>query len=199
MLDRLERLAERMARVTVWIGGTMLLAAAILVTVDVLGRKTGLVQIGGSDEIASYAFAVGTAWAFSYVLLQRGNVRIDAIYQHLPLWLRSVLDIISLAALAVFVAFLVWRAGVLVQTTVELGARSVTPMRTPLIVPQGLWLFGLVVFLFVILLTLLRTIVALAQRDLLAVQRVAGAAGVRDEIEGEIRSLAAEQNWSGRS
>lgn len=187
-----------MARVTVWIGGAMLLAAAILVTVDVLGRKTGLLNMGGSDEIASYAFAVGTAWAFSFVLLQRGNVRIDAVYQLLPLWLRSALDIVSLASLAIFVGFLVWRAGVLVQTTIELGARSVTPMRTPLIVPQGLWLFGLVVFLIVILLTLTRTVVALAQRDYLAVQRTAGAAGVQDEIEGEIRSLAGGPPASGR-
>lgn len=199
MLDKLDRFAERMALVTVWIGGSMLLAAAILVTIDVLGRKTGLVQIGGSDELASYAFGVGTAWAFSFVLLQRGNVRIDALYQLLPLSLRSVLDVVSLASLAVFVGFLVWRAGVLVQTTIELGARSVTPMRTPLIVPQGLWLFGLVVFLLVILLTLLRTVVALARRDFLAVQHAAGAAGVQDEIEGELRSLAGGPPGTGRS
>lgn len=199
MLDRLDRFAERMALVTVWIGGAMLLAAAILVTIDVLGRKTGLVQVGGSDELASYAFAVGTAWAFSFVLLQRGNVRIDAVYQYLPFWARSVLDVVSLLGLLIFVSFLVWRAGVLVETTIELGARSVTPMRTPLIVPQGLWLFGLVVFLLVILLTLVRTVVALARRDFLAVQRAAGAAGVQDEIEGELRSLAGDPSGTGRS
>lgn len=198
MLDRLDRFAERMALVTVWIGGVMLLAAAILVTIDVLGRKTGLVQIGGSDELAAYAFAIGTSWAFSFVLLQRGNVRIDALYQLLPFSLRSLLDVVSLASLTIFVGFLVWRAGVLVQTTIELGARSVTPMRTPLIVPQGLWLFGLVVFLLVILLTLVRTFVALAQRDFLGVQRAAGAAGVQDEIEGEIRGLADAPPASGR-
>lgn len=199
MLDRLDRFAQRLALVTVWVGGALLLAAAILVTIDVLGRKTGLVQIGGSDEIASYAFAIGTAWAFSYVLLQRGNVRIDAVYQLLPLWLRSMLDVVSLLGLLVFVAFLVWRAGVLVQTTIELGARSVTPMRTPLIVPQGLWLFGLVVFLLVILLTLLRTGIALVKGDFLAVQRAAGAAGVHDEVEGELRGIVPSSSETERS
>ena len=199
MLEKLDRFAERMARVAVWTGGAMLLAAAILVTIDVLGRKTGLVQIGGSDELASYAFAIGTAWAFSFVLLQRGNVRIDAIYQLLPFWARSVLDVASLLGLLIFVAFLVWRAGVLVETTIELGARSVTPMRTPLIVPQGLWLFGLVVFLLVIVLTLVRTIIALARHDFLAVQRAAGAAGVQDEAEEELRGLTGEPPAAERS
>jgi TRAP-type C4-dicarboxylate transport system permease small subunit len=199
MLERLDRFAEQMARITVWIGGAMLLAAAVLVTIDVLGRKTGLVQVGGSDELAAYAFAIGTAWAFSFVLLQRGNVRIDALYQLLPFWARSLLDVVSLAALAVFVGFLVWRAAVLVETTIELGARSVTPMRTPLIVPQGLWLIGLVVFLLVILLTLVRTVVALARRDFLAVQRAAGAAGVQDEAEDELRALVGEPPPAERS
>ena len=139
------------------------------------------------------------AWAFSFVLLQRGNVRIDAVYQLLPLWARSVLDVVSLLGLLIFVGFLVWRAGVLVETTIELGARSVTPMRTPLIVPQGLWLFGLVVFLLVILLTLVRTIVALVRGDLAAVQRAAGAAGVQDEAADELRGLTGEPPATGRS
>lgn len=199
MLDRLDRFAERMARIIVWIGGAMLLAAAILVTIDVLGRKTGLVQVGGSDELASYAFAIGTAWAFSFVLLQRGNVRIDALYQLLPLWARSVLDVLSLLGLLIFVGFLVWRAGVLVETTIELGARSVTPMRTPLIVPQGLWLFGLVVFLLVIVLTLIRSVFALTRRDFMAVQRAAGAAGVQDEAADELRALTGEPPTAERS
>lgn len=199
MLDRLDRFAERLALLTVWIGGALLLAAAILVTFDVVGRKTGLLNLGGSDELASYAFAIGTAWAFSFVLLQRGNVRIDAVYQLLPFWLRSVLDVISLLGLLIFVGFLVWRAGVLVQTTIELGARSVTPMRTPLIVPQGLWLFGLVVFLLVILLTLVRSIFALARGDFAAVQRAAGAAGVQDEAEDELRGLAVKPPAADRS
>ena len=68
-----------LARVGVWCGGAMMFAAAAIVTAEVLLRKglgaimgTGFV-FSGSDEIASFLFAVGTSWSLAYVLITRGH------------------------------------------------------------------------------------------------------------------------------
>ena len=87
ILARISVHAERFARYTVWAGGVLMLVAAVVVTLDVLQRKvshlTGL-SISGSDEISGYLFAISTAWAFSFALLHRANVRVDALYLVLP-------------------------------------------------------------------------------------------------------------------
>src|SRR3546814_6315318 len=97
MLHRATILAERIARLAVWAGGCMLLFAACLVTVDVLMRRLIGVTFTGADEISAYLFAISTSWAFAWVLLHRGNVRIDALYIVLPRPIRAALDTLGLA------------------------------------------------------------------------------------------------------
>ena len=159
MLDRLlDRLLEKMAktsRIAVWIAGGALILAAFMVSIDVILRKTISVSMGGADEITGYVFAVGTAWAFTFTLLDRANVRIDALYQFLPPYVRAILDIVSMIVLggfmflvtkgaySVFYGSLGWPFG-----ESEFWSVSITPLLTPLAIPQGLWLVGLILFLF---------------------------------------------------
>ena len=77
---RINAALSRIAQVAVWIGGASLLACAILVTIDVITRKLLNWTFSGSDEISGYAFAASTTWAYSYCLLHRANIRIDAVY-----------------------------------------------------------------------------------------------------------------------
>lgn len=72
------------SRWLVWLGGVALLISAIIVTLDVLCRKFIGVTMSGSDEISGYVFAASTTLAYSYCLLHRSNVRIDALYNLLP-------------------------------------------------------------------------------------------------------------------
>ena len=69
---------EQISRFAVWVGGAALMAAAFMVTVDVLFRKFVGITMSGSDEYSGYVFAASTTWAYSYCLLHRSNVRIDA-------------------------------------------------------------------------------------------------------------------------
>src|SRR5439155_26481648 len=90
-------LAQRLTRVGLWFGGALVLAAALLIGVDVTLRKFFNASIGGADELAGYALALGTAWSLAATLLDRAHIRIDSLYVLFPRWLRLALDFIGIA------------------------------------------------------------------------------------------------------
>ena len=53
---------RRFAQWGLWFGGALVLLAAMLIGIDVLMRKFLARSIGGADELAGYALAIGTAW-----------------------------------------------------------------------------------------------------------------------------------------
>jgi TRAP-type C4-dicarboxylate transport system permease small subunit len=193
MLDRLLEKTEDVSRVAVWIAGGALLLSACMVSVDVILRKLFSISMAGADEITGYVFAVGTTWAFTFTLLERGNVRIDALYQFLPRPVRAGLDIFSMlvlgwfmllvtkAAYSVFYGSLGWPFG-----DTEFWSVSITPLLTPLAIPQGLWFIGLLLFMFAVSLVLVRSVVALAKGDFATVARVAGPRTQDEEVAEEI-------------
>ncbi len=178
----------------------MLIFAACMVTVDVLVRKAFSMSMGGADEVTGYIFAISTAWALSYALLGRANVRIDAFYQLLPRRLGAVLDslgllvlggfmtLVTLAAYTVFYGSLGWPFG-----ESDFWSVSITPLLTPLALPQGLWFLGLVLFMVTLVLVLLRAVLALARGDLATVARLAGPRSHQEEVEEELHSVEAAQ------
>jgi hypothetical protein len=67
-----------------------------------------------------------------------------------------------------------WRAwGVLRQSIVS-NAHSISALATPLVVPQALWLAGLVFLIFTLMLLLAQSVAAMARRDLRSVARLIG-------------------------
>ena len=74
----------------------------VLIGIDVLMRKFLDRSIGGADELAGYALAIGTAWGLGAALLDRAHIRIDSLYVLFPQLLRLALD---LAGLVLFVGF----------------------------------------------------------------------------------------------
>lgn len=167
----------------------MLIAAALVVSSEVVLRKAFTVMFTGSDEIASYLFAVGTSWSLTFVLVSKGHVRIDALYGFFPPRLRAVCDILALAMMALFIAVLAERGWTMAWTSVLNDSRSNTPLQAPLAVPQLAWLAGIGFFLFAVGLSMLRAIVALARGDLARVDEIAGAATQTEAIEHEIDGL----------
>jgi len=177
--------AERVGLRAVWVGGALLLASAVLVSVDVVVRKVFVFSLGGADELSGYAFAIGVAWAFPFALLRRANVRIDALYQHLPARLCAVLDIVALMALAVFVTVLTRYAWEVAAASWKLNALSNSALQMPLWIPQGLWFLGLALFFVTTALLTLRAGLALAAGDLATVRRLAGARSIEEEAADE--------------
>lgn len=195
-LARLGDRAGLYSRYLIWAGGALILAAAVVVTLDVLQRKishlTGL-SISGSDEVSGYLFAISTAWAFSHALLHRANVRVDALYLMMPRPTRAILDVIGILILSVFIAVVTWHAMQMFIHNLTNWSKSITPLLTPLAIPQFFWIAGLVIFLLNLFLVLLRITLALLLRDYATVGMVAGARTQEEEFEDEMRSLHLER------
>ena len=192
MFERIHARLERIARIAVWIGGAALLAAAVMVTIDVFMRKLFSLTMSGSDEISGYVFAAGTTWAYSYCLLHRSNIRIDAVYNLLPRRLRGALDILGVVLLLVYNAVLTRHAWEAFVTSWERDSVSITTLATPLWIPQLFWVTGLAAFEVTLVFVAVYAAVRYWQRDAAAVNRIAGVPTVAEEVEAETRGMARE-------
>lgn len=178
--------ARALSRWATWVGGLLLVASAILVAVEVVLRKGFVVSIGGADELSGYAFAISTSWALAFALIERAHIRVDALYVRLPTRLCAILDIVALATLGLFAVALADRGIDVLATSLRFGSTATTPLQTPLWLPQGLWVGGLVLFVVVDVLLLVRALVALGLGDLATVGRIAGIGGHEDEVDREL-------------
>jgi TRAP-type C4-dicarboxylate transport system permease small subunit len=192
-LAQLHAWLERISRVAVWIGGGALLLCAIMVSGDVIMRKLFSITMSGSDEISGYAFAAATTWAYSYCLLHRSHVRIDALYNLLPVWLRALLDALGLALLLFYMAYLTNKAFAVFLTSWRRDSVSITTLSVPLWIPQLLWLTGLCWFVLTLAFLLVYVLLSLALRDVTTVQSVAGAMGAEKQIDEETHGMTAKQ------
>ena len=182
---------HRICHLAALIGGWMLLLAAIAVASEVILRKVFTISVGGANELSGYAFAVGGSWAAAYALMERANIRIDAIYRMMHRRVRSLIDLFALSCLIGFVTFLSWRAYLVLSETILLGARSNTPLGTPLWIPQSLWLIGMIVLIVVGLYLLLRAARAFTRGDDQQVAELIGTVGIESELEAEMKDAAA--------
>ena len=184
-LGRSLHLAETLSRAAVWAGGALTLGAVFLIAYDILVRKFFNITVGGADEISSYVFAISTSWALAFVVLQRANVRVDVIYERLPVRVSAFLDWLSLVALGVFMVFLTWHAYAVAETSFVRNAAANTPLATPLWIPQGLWVLGLVWMCVVLALMLTRASVALVTGDIATVKALCGVRSAQEETDEE--------------
>jgi len=134
------------ARAAVWVGGGALILVACLVTLEVVLRHAFLIGLSAATEISAYVLAASTAWAYAYTLLERNHVRVDAIIRLLPRRILIWLDLLALLALTWFAGLLLWHGSGVLTMSLETGARAMTPLSTPLWIPQGLWVFGIAFF-----------------------------------------------------
>jgi TRAP-type C4-dicarboxylate transport system permease small subunit len=184
-LGGLSRTAEHLSRWAVWFGGALTIGSVLLITFDVLARKFFGFTTGGADELSSYAFAISTSWAFAFATLQRANVRVDVLYQYLPVRLSAVLDWLSVVALGVFMVMLTYYAYDVAATSWTQNSAANTPLATPLYIPQGLWLMGLIWMCLVLALMLVRSSVALITGRFDDVKAIAGVRSTQEEAEEE--------------
>lgn len=181
----LYRFAEKAAHWAVLASGTLTIASVLLITIDVLLRKLFGWTVGGSDELSSYAFAISTTWSLAYATLQRANVRVDVIYQYLPIRVSAILDWLSLACLGVFIGFVTYYGFGVVAESMTNSSQANTPLGTPLAIPQGLWFAGLVFMCLILALMLIRASVALVTGDIATLKAVAGVRSTQEEAEEE--------------
>jgi len=185
--DPLLGLARTVARAGVLLGGVLVLGAALLVGVDVLLRRFFNTSVGGADEISGYTLAIGSAWAFGATLLDRAHVRIDSLYARFPRRARLALDFLALVAFTAFMALVTWHAYAVLAETIAVGARSMSPLATPLVIPQTLWVLGLLSVVLIGVLLLLVSLAAVLRGQEAVARRLIGSRTVTEELEEELR------------
>ncbi|MEO0328345.1 MAG: TRAP transporter small permease subunit [Pseudomonadota bacterium] len=178
-------ISEKFSRVLVWIGGTLIILSALLVTLEVILRKVFNVSLGGADELSGYAFGIATTFGFAYALFQRAHIRVDAAYNLFPSWLKLIADLVGLALLAGFAGLVAVMGWQLVADTITHNSHSITPLRTPLTLPQVPWLFGWIYFVFCAVLILVCALIALLQRDRKRAEQLISAKTLDEQVEEE--------------
>jgi len=175
----------KVSQVAVWVGGGALLLSAVMVTLDVLSRKLFGYTMSGSDEISGYVFAAGTTWAYSYCLLTRSNIRIDAFYNMLSAKPKAILDLVGLLLLLYYIYLLTANAFGMFLDNVEFMSTAQTTLATPLWIPQIFWLSGLCFFLLSLVFLTVYGFTAMARGDWATIGRIAGVKSVEEEISEE--------------
>ena len=180
-------LAHRASRYGVWFGGGLIFLAAFIVGFEVLIRKVFNMSIGGADELSGFALAIGSAWAFGFALLERAHIRIDSAYVWLPLPVRAIMDVIGLTVFVAFFGLITIRGWSVFTETVRLDAHTMSPLGTPLIYPQAIWIAGMGFLMVIAILLLADVLLHLVKGDLIGIQRRAGSKTANEELEEELR------------
>lgn len=188
---------RRFAQWGLWFGGALVMLAAVLIGIDVVLRKFFALSIGGADELAGYALAIGTTWGLGAALLDRAHIRIDSLYLLFPQKLRLVLDLAALMLLVGFFALIAWHGMSVVSQSWTSESRSQSALETPTIVPQAMWLAGLVVFVAIGVVLLIDALRVIAAGDLRRGTRLVGTRSAEEEVQDEIRDLQGRQGREG--
>lgn len=134
------------SQVLAWVAGLLILASALIVTIDVITRSLLKLTFLQSFELSSYGFAAAVTLGLAYTLICRAHIRIEVVYVLLKPPVRIALDFVAIVILATAAIAFAWFATQTVLYTYQVNAHSNTTLAVPLVVPQGLWLAGLVWF-----------------------------------------------------
>ncbi len=182
-MKRLERVVVAISLWMARIGGFCLLAAAILVSLEVTLRATRLAAWSVGTELASYALALGATWSLAYVVFERAHVRVDVLAQKLPPFPRSILDLLAMASLVLIGTVLSFGGVEMVATSLRLASRSNTTLGIPLAWPHAAWTLGLIWFTAVAALRTLQALVAVLKKDFQEAARITSSPTTDDEVE----------------
>ncbi len=174
--------------------GWMLLLFSILTCISSASRYLFNASISGVDEYGGYIFAILGAIAFSFAALERKHIRVELVREHLSERIRSVLDVLSIIMLFLTALLLVWLASVTWMTSLNMKALSSTPIRTPLAVPQGIWLAGLALFAVTTLLMSAYGAILLFRKEFGKVNELLGSESLKEEVERELQDFQSRTN-----
>lgn len=179
-----EPLPQRISRILAWLAGAIVLfGCSFLITVDVVTRfffKRGMVE---SFEISGYALAACIGLGLAFTVTSKANIRVDILLDALPDRMRVVCDLIASLALALIALTLAWFAwGTLAQSW-ALGAKSISLLQVPMVIPQGIWFTGIFWFACMAVLIPIQAVMRLFAHDRIGFDALIGSLRVTEEIE----------------
>ncbi len=183
-------LLQNLGAVFANICGYILLALAVLVTAETLGRKFLNVSLQGVDELGGYALAVGSALAFTTALVERAHIRIELFHVMLPVPLQMALNWFAVTSLAAFGGLLAFVCFAILADSFAYNSTAPTPWATPLIYPQSLWYAGIVIFALVSAVMALHATYLLVTGNAEALNKAYGPKEAAEEVKEELEDLA---------
>ena len=183
LVGRANRMIDVLARWMTRCAGWLFVLCAFFITFDVLARKFLGFSSQSTTELSGYMLGVGIAWGLAGALDARTHVRIDILIQKVPPRWRGYLHWLALASLAVFAGFLVYGAWHTTMESWDFKAPDNSQLKTPLIIPQGLWLFGIGVFGLMATLRVVEVALLLPGGDIQAIEHLTGPRSYVEEAE----------------
>ncbi len=179
-----EPLPQRVSRILAWIAGAIILVGcAGLITIDVVTRyffRRGMVE---SFELSGYALAACIGLGMAFTVTSKANIRVDILLDALPDRVRVACDLLASLSLTIIAVALAWFSFGTLQASWSMGARSVSTLQTPMILPQGVWWVGLFWFACMAVLIPVQAVAKLLARDRKGFDGLIGSLRVAEEIE----------------
>jgi TRAP-type C4-dicarboxylate transport system permease small subunit len=178
-----EPLPQRLSRWLAWVAGAVILfGCAVPITIDVAMRYFFNQSAVDSFEISSYGLAICIGLGMAFTVTTKAHIRVDFLAARLPFPLRAACDLLAALALALVAAALAWFAWGTLEQSWSMGARSMSQMRVPLVLPQGLWWIGLFWFACMAVLAPVQAVLRLIRGDRAGFDAVVGSADLDAEI-----------------
>lgn len=175
----------------------MILLSATLIGIDVVMRKFFNMSIGGADEIAGYALAIGTAWSLGATLIDRAHIRIDSLYVLLPRGIRFLLDIFGLILFIAFFALVAWHGWNVVVQSWDSSSRSQSALQTPMVIPQLIWFAGLASLVVTGIVLLVHAMILALRGEHVEFAKAISTRSAEEEVADEIRDVLERKELEG--
>ena len=151
----------RVAAVMAHLAGWNYLACALFITFDIVARNFFGFSSRATVEVTGYMLACGIAWGLAHTLAARAHIRVDVLVNRFPVAVRAPLHLFALLLLGVFAVFVAWAAYSLYDESALFDAHDNSALRIAMVVPQGIWLVGILAFVAMVAVLLLESILAL--------------------------------------
>jgi TRAP-type C4-dicarboxylate transport system permease small subunit len=135
-----------------------------------------------SFEISGYALAACVGLGLSFTVTTKANIRVDFITAKLPFPLRAAFDLAASLALALVASALAWFTWKTLGQSWTMGAKSISQMQVPMVIPQGLWWVGLFWFAGMAVLAPVQAAMRLVAGDRRGFETLVGSASLEAEI-----------------
>jgi TRAP-type C4-dicarboxylate transport system permease small subunit len=143
LADAMLAVGDRISQMIAFVSGSLFLLLSFYITIDALGRSFGGPYSAVTNDISVYTLAAAGTWGFAHALRKSAHVRVDLLLPMIPVRQRYLINIGNTALVGVFAAITSFYCWHLVHGSWLTGARSITPLQTPLVIPQSLMAAGL--------------------------------------------------------
>jgi len=155
MMRSFIRAAERLATLSGWVAGLLLLATTSLILFEIVYREIAGHSTFIAEEYSGYFMAAMVYLAAGYALQKSEHIRVGLVRERLSPQAQRWMDVIAGVLGILFSALLVYALFKQTADAWHYGTRSFMPSRTPMVYPYSTAFIGsIVLFLSFIAFTL---------------------------------------------